>query len=128
MNGSMCRANRVPLGLTIVIGFAALLMSPVLSFAAGESRVWGQDPFGAPPGESHDSGLGAEQEPGAPAELQGIIAGPGGMVAIVDERIVRIGDRVGAELVEEITPRAVVLRRGPHVRRLVMSVLPMHGR
>jgi hypothetical protein len=103
-------------------------MIPVSSFAAGESRVWGQDPFGAPPGESRDSGLALEQAAGAPTELQGIIAGPGGMVAIVDQRIVRIGDRVGAELVEEITPRAVVLRRGPHVRRLVMSVLPMHGR
>jgi hypothetical protein len=50
------------------------------------------------------------------------------MVAIIDQRIVRIGDRLGAELVEEITPRAVVLRRGPHVRRLVISVLQTHGR
>jgi hypothetical protein len=50
------------------------------------------------------------------------------MVAIIDDRIVRIGDRVGAEVVEEITPRAIVLRRGSHVRRLAMSVLPTHGR
>jgi hypothetical protein len=50
------------------------------------------------------------------------------MVAIIDDRIVRIGDRLGAELVEEITPRAVVLRRGSQVRRLALSVLPMHGR
>lgn len=128
MNGSVGRANRVPLGLATVMGLAACVMIPVSSFAAGDSRVWGQDPFGAPPGESHNSGLGLEQAPGTLAELQGIIAGPGGMVAIVDERIVRIGDRVGAELVEEITPRAVVLRRGPHVRRLVISVLPMQGR
>jgi hypothetical protein len=110
------------------MGLAVWLASPAQLLAASDSSLWGHDPFGAPPGETLDSGAGPEQDPMAPAELQGIIAGPGGMVAIIDQRIVRIGDRLGAELVEEITPRAVTLRRGPHVRRLVISVLPMHGR
>lgn len=96
-------------------------------FAASDPNVWGEDPFGAPPGAADEAG-GVGREPMAQAELQGVIAGPGGMVAIIDDRIVRIGDRVGAELVEEITPRAVVLRRGSHVRRLAVSVLPTHGR
>jgi hypothetical protein len=98
---------------------------PVL--AAADSASWGQDPFGAPPG-AYDEPGGQSSEAVAPAELQGIIAGPGGMVAIINDRIVRDGDRVGTEVVEEITPRAVVLRRGLQVRRLVISVVPTHGR
>ncbi len=128
MNGPTLRTSLVPIGLATLIGLAPLLAGAPRAFAAADSRVWGQDPFGAPPGESRDPEAGADQESTPLAELQGIIAGPGGMVAIIDQRIVRIGDRVGAELVEEITPRAVVLRRGPHVRRLVISVLQTHGR
>ncbi len=108
------------------LGVAVFLVNSQGAFAASGSNVWGQDPFTAPPGASDDPG--AALEPAAPAELQGIIAGPGGMVAIIDSRIVRIGDRLGGELVEEITPRAVTLRRGEHVRRLVLSVLSTHGR
>lgn len=92
---------------------------------AADSAVWGQDPFGLPPGAADDPGR-VDREPSVPAELHGIIAGPEGMVAIIDSRIVRIGDRLGGELVEEITPRAVLLRRGSQVRRLAISGLPTH--
>jgi hypothetical protein len=95
--------------------------------AASDSGVWGQDPFGLPPGAADDPGR-VDPEPTIPAELQGIIAGPEGMVAIIDSRIVRVGDRLGGEIVEEITTRAVLLRRGSYVRRLAISVLPTHGR
>lgn len=127
MNRSTFRARRVPIALATLIGLAVFLTSAHRALAASDGHVWGQDPFVAPPGLV-DGPNGTDQAPAAPAELQGIIAGPGGMVAIIDSRIVRIGDRVGAELVEEITPRAVTLRRGPHVRRLMISVLPTHGR
>jgi hypothetical protein len=50
------------------------------------------------------------------------------MVAIIDTKIVRIGDRIGAERVSEITPHAVVLQQGSQTRRLVISVLATHGR
>ena len=113
------------IGLSALMGSAAVLERATPALATPDSKVWGQDPFGAPPGAVDESGGGAQ--PMAPAELQGIIAGPGGMVAIIDDRIVRIGDRVGAELVVEITPRAVVLRRGLTVRRLAISVVPTHG-
>lgn len=126
MKESHLRTLVMSMGLAALTGLAAdLVGAPVL--AAVDSTAWGQDPFGAPPGADDEPGA-QTHEPLAPAELQGIIAGPGGMVAIIDDRIVRIGDRVGAELVEEITPRAVVLRRGLHVRRLAISVLPTHGR
>jgi hypothetical protein len=128
MNGSSRQINRIAINLAALISAAALLTSSPWVFAAPDSNAWGDDPFGAPPGATSEPGAGAEQEPISPVELQGIIAGPGGMVAIVDDRVVRIGDRLGADLVEEITPRAVVLRRGPHVRRLVLSVFPARGR
>ncbi len=128
MNGSSGQPNRIATSLAALIGAAALLTSSPWVFAAPDSNAWGEDPFGAPPGSTSEPGAGAEQEPMSPVELQGIIAGPRGMVAIVDDRVVRIGDRLGTELVEEITPRAVVLRRGPNVRRLVLSVFPTRGR
>ncbi|MEW6684088.1 MAG: hypothetical protein AB1451_14410 [Nitrospirota bacterium] len=126
MKEPLLRTLVMSIGLAALTGLAAEVVGsrPVL---AADGAVWGQDPFGAPPGAVDEPG-GQAHEPTAPAELQGIIAGPGGMVAIIDDRIVRIGDRVGAELVEEITPRIVVLRRGLHVRRLAISGLPTHGR
>jgi hypothetical protein len=128
MTGSGFQTNGITTIVAALIGAAVLLTGSPGAFAEPDSSVWGQDPFGTPPGATSEPGAGAEQEPVSPVELQGIIAGPGGMVAIVDQRVVRIGDRLGAELVEEITPRAVVLRRGPHVRRLVLSVFPTRGR
>ena len=127
MNGYDLRTAVLRTSLAALMGVAAVLAGARPVLASPDPTAWGQDPFGAPPGAADELGGGAH-EPAAPAELQGIIAGPGGMVAIVDDRIVRIGDRVGAELVEEITPRAVVLRRGLQVRRLALSVLPTHGR
>jgi hypothetical protein len=50
------------------------------------------------------------------------------MVAIIDTKIVRIGDRIGTERVLEITPHAVVLQHGEQTRRLAISVLASHGR
>jgi hypothetical protein len=128
MNGSNYQTNRMARSVAALIGVVALLTSSPWVFAAPDSNAWGDDPFGAPPGATSEPGTGAEQESMSPVELQGIIAGPGGMVAIVDDRVVRIGDRLGAELVEEITPRAVILRHGPNVRRLVLSVFPTRGR
>ena len=127
MSGLVLRT--IVMGACIVVFASGVAATSNLDhvFAAADPNVWGDDPFGAPPGAADEPG-GVGREPMAPGELQGVIAGPGGMVAIIDDRIVRIGDRVGAELVEEITPRAVVLRRGSHVRRLAISVLLTHGR
>lgn len=127
MTRSLGQGLELRIGLAALIGAAAWVVASQQVLAAPDSGVWGQDPFRSPPGAATETGR-AEQDPIAPAELQGVIAGPGGMVAIIDNRIVRIGDQIGAELVAEITPRAVVLRRGSHVRRLVISVLPTHGR
>lgn len=121
------RTNRIAVCLAVWAGLTIWGTGTPSGQAASDPAAWGKDPFGAPPG-SMDEGGGGEREPVTLTELQGVIAGPAGMVAIVDQKIVRIGDRIGAELVEEITPRAVVLRRGSHVRRLVISVLPTHER
>lgn len=127
MNAWAFRALVMSLSMVGLMVASAIVGGAQLVLAAPDASVWGKDPFGAPPGAIDEPG-GQTHEPMAPAELQGIIAGPGGMVAIIDDRIVRIGDRVGTEVVEEITPRAVVLRHGLRVRRLAMSVVPMHGR
>lgn len=126
MSGSILRAIAMGVCISAFASGVAVISSAGLVFSAADPTLWGEDPFGPPPGAPDGPSGGGE--PVAPAELQGVIAGPSGMVAIIDDRIVRIGDRVGAELVEEITPRAVVLRRGSQVRRLAISVLPTHER
>jgi hypothetical protein len=79
------------------------------------SQQWGKDPFLHPPEPSSEP-----DAPGSPVELQGVITGPTGVVAILNHQIVRVGDRVDGELVLEITPHAVVLQRGQHIRRVAI--------
>lgn len=115
-------------GWLLVIMFGLVAAGTGDGLAASDAHPWGPDPFGAPPapverplGETH-----LESE--SPIELQGIIAGPNGMVAIIDSTIVRIGDHIGSERVLEITPRMVVLQHGQQTRRLALSVLVTRGR
>ncbi len=75
---------------------------------------WGKDPFNRPP----DPASTGNDSPGSLAELRGVIAGPSGVVAILNHDIVRVGDHVNGETVVEITPSAVVLKRGQQVRRV----------
>jgi hypothetical protein len=82
-----------------------------------DAGPWGKDPFGSPPepvSEDETRSTTAGASPG----LEGIIAGPSGVVAILNGRIVRVGDRVNGEWVREITPNAVTLQRGQQVRRI----------
>lgn len=77
---------------------------------------WGKDPFNRPPDP-----VSAEAGSSGPfVELRGVIAGPTGVVAILNHDIVRVGDRVNGEIVVDITPSAVVLKRGQQVRRVVI--------
>lgn len=116
----MIRAWRV-LVLVTAIALAATVSGPVWAepqdTTAEAGQPWGNDPFGGPPEADAESG-GGPARPGD--ELEGIIAGPTGMVAILNQQIVRIGDRIGAERVIEITPRSVILQRGQQTRRLVI--------
>ena len=92
---------------------AARPAPPVVS----DAGPWGKDPFGSPPKPvSEDETRSATA--GASPDLEGIIAGPSGVVAILNGRIVRVGDRVNGEWVREITPNAVTLQRGQQVRRI----------
>ncbi|MFZ5861695.1 MAG: hypothetical protein ACOYXR_02415 [Nitrospirota bacterium] len=118
----------VGLGAALVLGGVVLAANAGAAHAGQDPRAWGPDPFGAPPVPADRPVGTAQPTPSARVELQGIIAGPRGMVAIIDSTIVRIGDRVGAERVIDITPRAVVLQTGDYTRRLVMSVLGPRGR
>lgn len=77
---------------------------------------WGKDPFNRPP----DPVSAEAGSSGSFVELRGVIAGPTGVVAILNHDIVRVGDRVNGEIVVDITPSAVVLKRGQQVRRVVI--------
>jgi hypothetical protein len=85
--------------------------------SGGDVERWGKDPFLHLPEPSS-----AEQDDSSPSsvELQGVIAGPMGVVAILNHQIVRPGDRINGEVVLDITPNAVVLKRGQQVRRVVI--------
>ncbi len=101
---------------------AARPAPPVVS----DAGPWGKDPFGSPPEpvsvERHQDAAEDKTRSTATAgtspDLEGIIAGPSGVVAILNGRIVRVGDRVNGERVREITPNAVTLQRGQQVRRI----------
>ena len=82
-----------------------------------DAGPWGKDPFGSPP-EPVSGDETRSTTAGASPDLEGIIAGPSGVVAIMNGRIVRVGDRVHGEWVREITPNAVTLQRGQQVRRI----------
>lgn len=82
-----------------------------------DAGPWGKDPFGSPP-EPVSGDETRSTTAGASPDLEGIIAGPSGVVAILNGRIVRVGDRVSGEWVREITPNAVTLQRGQQVRRI----------
>ena len=95
-------ASGVPLAAP---GPQAGLSLPVPS-AAAESR----DPFSFGPSVERPR----EAESAAPRQafdLQGIVGFPGGHLAILNNQIVRAGDRVGGHSVEHITDSVVVLRQ-----------------
>lgn len=92
---------------------AARPAPPVVS----DAGPWGKDPFWSPP-EPVSEDETRSTTAGASPDLEGIIAGPSGVVAILNGRIVRVGDRVNGEWVREITPNAVTLQRGQQVRRI----------
>lgn len=107
--------------VTGLVAVASLVRgeSPSHFTMGGAPKPWGKDPFLVPRESS------AKTEPGAEprAELQGVIAGPTGVVAILNHQVVRVGDRVEGELVVEITPHAVILQRGAQVRRVALRSL-----
>ncbi|HET7874632.1 MAG TPA: hypothetical protein VFN71_03830, partial [Methylomirabilota bacterium] len=77
----------------------------------GPGTVALRDPF------LYGPGVAAKPIPPGPKgpdtlEVQGIVSFPGGFLAIVDNTIVRVGDKVKGYKVEDITERTVLLR-GP---------------
>jgi hypothetical protein len=71
--------------------------------AARDPFVYGVPPTTRPTVASSTKGEGLD--------LQGIVGFPGGYLAIVDNTIVRVGDKVRGHRVEDITERGVLLRQ-----------------
>ena len=65
-------------------------------------------PGGAPPSAPPGGSLGEPERPGM--ELKGIVAFPGGYLAIINNQIVKAGDTVAGQRVERITEDSVLLR------------------
>ena len=53
--------------------------------------------------------------------LSGIISNRDGFVAIIDSRVVRVGDRVGSETIKEIKSGSVVLESGGNTREIMLK-------
>jgi len=106
-------------------GGAGALVLP-LPPRAGDAVAVLRDPFtfggtilppprpGAPgtrPVASRPAGTpGAEDKKAVPMELRGVVAFPGGFLAILNNQIVKVGDMVSGHRVERITEREVVVR------------------
>jgi hypothetical protein len=100
---------------------------PVAMDAAPE---WPRDPF-ANPYEAKPAVQAAAEpapEPEPEVTVATILYGADRRLAIVNGRIVRVGDRVGPSTVVEIQPRAIVLDGGPLGRRVVPLRMPGVGR
>jgi hypothetical protein len=75
---------------------------PPAAVAAGPRRP---RPAGAAP-----AGPTGEPKGETPMEVSGIVGFPGGVLAILNNQIVKAGDQVSGHRVERITDREVVLR------------------
>ncbi|HLF50467.1 MAG TPA: hypothetical protein VJA45_13915 [Methylomirabilota bacterium] len=88
-------------------GPAVGLPVPVTPVAAGTPPARDPFVFGIEPTVRPVVAAGPKGE----LELQGIVGFPGGYLAIVDNTIVKVGDKVRGHRVEDITDRVVLLRQ-----------------
>lgn len=80
--------------------------------AGAEADEWGASPFSIQKEEEKEEVEQAPvEEPPTPLELKGIVSGPGdSSFAIINEKIVKKGDRIADNTVREITSDEVVLQ------------------
>lgn len=84
-------------------------------YAKLNDATWGRDPFGFP---GYVEGERSKQQSTGSARLVAIIAGRNGKVAIFGDEVVKKGDMIGDEKVQEIGDDTVVLiRKG--VKRVI---------
>ncbi len=103
------QASGIQLTPTAPPGTALGLPVPTTPAVAGAAPA-ARDPFvfGVPPPTRPVVASGTKTEG---VELQGIVGFPGGYLAIVDNTIVKVGDKVKGNRVEDITERGVLLRQ-----------------
>jgi hypothetical protein len=95
---------------------------------------WGRNPFltleelhalSTPPGREPAVAAEVEQAAAPPAlpehPLTAIVANQGSSAAVIGTRVVRVGDRLGAETVREIKTRSVVLESEGGTREISLS-------
>ena len=84
--------------------------SPTLSLPVPSAASEFRDPFafGAPADRPR---VAESSVPRTPLDLQGIVGFPGGNLAILNNQILRVGDKVSGHTVQAITDTAVLLRQ-----------------
>jgi hypothetical protein len=87
---------------------ASIPPPPPLDLAS--SPTWSRDPL-LGPGESREAQAAASvAPPGSDPLVRSILYSPGRRLAIVDNRIVRVGDMVSGGIIVDIVPDAIVVR------------------
>jgi hypothetical protein len=94
---------------------------PVPDVGLDRRPEWPRNPFLNPRFRVVETALPVE-EPEADLVLASILHSAQRRLAIVNGRIVRVGDRIGTATVREIEPRAVVVESGGIRRRLELRV------
>jgi hypothetical protein len=102
-------------------------VAPPADVAADRAPEWAHDPFSnaferKPAAQAAASAPAPEPEP--EVTVASILYGDERRLAIVNGRIVRVGDKIGESSVIEIAPRAVTLAGGPRGRRTVSLRAP----
>jgi hypothetical protein len=99
---------------------------------------WGRNPFltteeiaslNAPEEIPVPIEVSAPAEPSAlpQHELTGIVANQDVSVAVINSRVVRVGDRIGVETVKEIKSRSVVLESQGSTREISLKPIGLNG-
>jgi hypothetical protein len=99
---------------------------------------WGRNPFltteeiaslNAPEEIPVPIEVAAPAEPSAlpQHELTGIVANQDVSVAVINSRVVRVGDRIGVETVKEIKSRSVVLESQGSTREISLKPIGLNG-
>jgi hypothetical protein len=98
---------------------------PVPDVGLERRPEWPRNPFLNLRGAIEPAGVVDEPEPDADLVLASILHSPDRQLAIVNGRIVRVGDRIGSATVRDIEPRTVVVETADGLRRTLELRIPL---
>lgn len=84
-------------------------------------QPWQRDPFAVDPKRLPPGALGLEERPFPSLKVSGIVWGPNGYKALVNDSVVRAGDKVEGARIVRITPKGVVVEKEGQVRFIPLA-------